>query len=201
MTFFGGRFRGEQSPLCHMSQQPALLNSFIKALPPSRKGIQVLDLGSGYNRWAISMAELGYHVTAIDQSPQTVFHANLDFHQGDVVEWLQGLADDVQFDGIFMRYILHLFPHDVVVNELMPLLRKHLVPGGVMAIETFYLPPAPPFSEDHRHPSYWTTDQLWELMPDMKVCHEDEAPDLRLDMSGNERTFFSSQIVVKNVAA
>lgn len=170
---------------------------FVKALPP-KKGVQILDLGSGFNGWAVSMAELGYRVTAVDQRPQSIFHFNMNYVQADILEWLRSLDPEVKFDGIFVRYVIHLFPKDVIVNELMPLLRKHLASGGVIALETFYMPPSPPFEEDHRHPSYWTSNDLWELVSDMKVCEDDEVASPRLDMEGNERMFYSSFVVAKD---
>ena len=173
------------------------MQNFVKWLPP-RKGAQVLDLGSGHNGWAIGMAELGYRVTAVDTRPQSIFHLNMTYVQADMFEWLRSLDPDVKFDGIFVRYVIHLFPKKVVTEELMPLLRKHLAPGGVIALETFYMPPSPPFDEDHRHPSYWTSNDLWELVSDMKVCDDDEVASPRLDMEGNERLFFSSFIVAKD---
>lgn len=182
-----------------MSQ--ALMQQFIKHLPPTRKGIQVLDFGSGYSYWAVSLAGLGYSVTAVDQRPQSVFHFNMNYVQADMLEWLRGLGPDVMFDGIFIRYVIHFFSKDVVANEIMPLLRQHLAPGGVIAIETLYMPPLPPLDEDHRPASYWTVDELWELVNDMKICEEEEMASSRLDMDGNERLFYSSLIVAKDIQA
>jgi SAM-dependent methyltransferase len=81
---------------------------------------RVLDLGSGYGRWSIPLAQAGFAVTAVDISTEAIrllkqWAEQLGLHIETNVSSAQDLALDDQFDAVFCNSVLdHMTYADAV---------------------------------------------------------------------------------------
>ncbi|MBU5673140.1 class I SAM-dependent methyltransferase [Paenibacillus brevis] len=128
----------------HRNQQEA--NYFVKMIMGWLKlplGSQILDLCCGAGRYALALADAGYHVTGVDLSPvllRKAKEADLDRH----VRWVEGDMRALPEDGTFTECfdaVVNLFTSfgyfetdDEQFNVLMQI-RRGLKPGGRFVID------------------------------------------------------------------
>ena len=104
------------------------------ALP---KGASLLDVACGRGRHARNLNELGYDVTGIDLSKQSIFYAkafenqSLRFQQYDMRK-----AMDCNFDGVLNLFTsFGYFEDDTDSLKALHAFRKNLKPGGVGVLD------------------------------------------------------------------
>jgi SAM-dependent methyltransferase len=108
-------------------------------------GMRALDLGTGTGTVARGLAELGLDVTAVDPATALMQQAaELDREAGVQVEYLEGRAEDLPFDGgafdvVTAGQCWHWFKRDVAAAEVMRVLK----PGGLLVIAHFDWIPLP----------------------------------------------------------
>jgi 2-polyprenyl-3-methyl-5-hydroxy-6-metoxy-1,4-benzoquinol methylase len=115
---------------------PEVLDLF-KGLPRS---INILDVGCGQGRYAVALAEMGFAVTALDNSSVAINqlqmlikikHLKINALFGDVYGY--GSYDD--FDVVFCHLFFHFNPFEK--NDELNLIRKilnQLKPGAILII-------------------------------------------------------------------
>ncbi len=109
------------------------------ALP---QGSRILDVGSTESTVSISLASLGYRVTAVDPRPYPLEHENLTIHIGA----METFTDEIPYDAaILLSSIEHfgLGAYDLPVNENADLeairrVRDLVRPGGMLILTTPY---------------------------------------------------------------
>lgn len=167
-----------------------LLHPFLESL---KTGDRILDLGAGTGLQAKAAARRGMLVTAVDilDAPE-----NLD----SAVEWLkqplerfiEGLQPEQKFDGIYLQNIIHFFPKEYVLSILLPALKRHIAPGGTIAIETMAAPPEPILK---KFQSFYAPDEILAALDGEMVLAEQEDT-RRIENEGGARIFHHTRIVV-----
>ncbi len=138
----------------------------LSRVPPDAK---VLDVGATESTVCLSLATLGYDVTAIDPRPNPLSHERLQTVVGEIEEW----EPEAAFDAVVcLSTIEHLGTGEYGVHtadqraDLKAMQRMHELtkPGGVLVLTTSVGPAS--ITESHR-----TYDQqgLDELLADWKV--------------------------------
>ena len=74
-------------------------------------------------------------------------------------------------------------------------MEKHISSKGIIAIETFYLDPEPPF--DHPTRSLYTLKELTRHFMSWNEIFAQEYDHMGLDMNGNTRRFFVASLIVQ----
>jgi SAM-dependent methyltransferase len=127
-----------------------------------QRGQNVLDCGCGTGVVAITAAQLGARVTALDLTPELLVRARENASiAGVTVEWHEGDVEELPFPDVSFDVVLSQFGHmfaprpDVAISEMLRVLR----PGGTIAFSTWppnlmvgrmfslsgqYSPPPPP---------------------------------------------------------
>lgn len=112
-----------------------------------------------------------------------------------IENWLKTLKPEDKFDAILGKNILQFFKADFVIKKLLPKLSAHLNPGGIIALETFYRAPEPPFSRPHH--SYWTAKDLLEFFSKWTIIFRESVRESGRDMNGKKRIFFLTRLILK----
>jgi 2-polyprenyl-3-methyl-5-hydroxy-6-metoxy-1,4-benzoquinol methylase len=90
--------------LSHVNERIAEIPFVFRQLAGLPAGSRVLDVGSTESTVALSLATLGYDVTAVDPRPYPLSHPKLTTFQGPVADY----TDDQPFDAIvFLSSIEH----------------------------------------------------------------------------------------------
>ena len=126
-----------------------------------KPGMKVLDVGCGTGVVAITAAELGAQVTAIDLTPQLLERARENSRTAEVeVDWREADAEDLPFGDEQFDVVLSQFAHmfaprpEVATRQMLRVLKSggtiafstwppELVVGRTMAVAARYLPPPP----------------------------------------------------------
>ena len=129
----------------HLDEEIKLMQNYFKEYLPKKTPLKVLDIGTGLGIQAITFAELGHQVTALDLSEEMLARAkkgaasrglSIDFHQGDA----ENLPfPDNSFDVVVNMHLLWtLTDHEKFFQEC----RRVLVPGGrIFAIDGHWFKP------------------------------------------------------------
>lgn len=155
----------------------------------------ILDLGAGAGKQAAEMVRLGAKVLAVDNKEPPERGDGVEWNILPIQEWIMDITEDQQFDAILTRNVLQFFKKDLVVEELLPILSRHLKSGGLFALETFYQDPDPPFERPFW--SYWNEDELktnfsgWEVV--VSMMRKENGP----DSNGKLRIFYKTGLIVK----
>lgn len=172
-----------------MSQFIALFLSLIK------KGNKVLDLGAGDGRYSVLIAKKDVFVSAVDKEVPSKYISGVAWKAMPIEDWLKALKPKDRFDAILGKNILQFFKADFVEKKLLPKLSAHLNPGGIIALETFYKAPKPPFYKPHN--SYWTDEDLYKFFPKWTVILKESVKRHGRDMDGRRRNFFLARLILK----
>ena len=169
------------------------IDRVIKYIRPNFK---ILDLGAGQGEQARLFAKVksGVQVVAVDlKEPPKLFN-NINWITQDVREYLA--ETDEKFDLIVLKNILQFLPKEYVLNQLPDVLKNHLKPDSIIAIQTFLKNPEPSFKKPAE--SLYFLEELREKFKDMSVIHEDQLTTDGKDMEGQMRKFYLTEIIVKN---
>ncbi|HUA53741.1 MAG TPA: class I SAM-dependent methyltransferase [Candidatus Sulfotelmatobacter sp.] len=111
-------------------------------------GTELLDLGCGTGRHAVTFADLGYAVTGVDRSEAMLARAReravasrvatkLRFDQADIADYRAGRT----FDVVTMMFaVIDLQIGDAAVRAALDTARHHLEPGGLLIFDCWYGP-------------------------------------------------------------
>lgn len=162
-------------------------------------GFKVLDLGAGKGWFSRKCLEKQAIVTAVDRSAPENLSPGIDWHTMDVKEFVERLPEKEVFDIIYSRNLIQFLDSDWVEKKLIPTLIEHLRPAGIIAIQTFYQDPEPPF--ESKVPSIYTVDDLRTMLAPLQILQAKGFSDNAPDMAGIPRTFFLTNIIAKKVQA
>ena len=107
-------------------------------------GARVLDLACGYGRHAIPLAERGFAVTGYDLSEPFLERARAEAAvRGASVRWVRGdmraLPFEQEFDAVINIFTsFGYFANDADDLEALGRVRRALVPGGHLLVETLH---------------------------------------------------------------
>lgn len=144
-----------------------LYESFLKELRPAA---HILDAGCGSGRDTKAFLDRGYHLTAIDASPQLVRLATaFTGHPCEVLSF-QEIEFRQEFEGIWAcASLLHVAKHEI--NDVMARFIRALKPGG-----TFYISlkegEGERVSEDGRFFRYYSEDSFRMLLEGFPALRE-----------------------------
>ena len=105
---------------------------FIQQFAPG-KGLRILDNGGGNGRLAVPLADLGYKVTVVDESPVAIEALSKEQHPG--IECVIGNME--QFEGRVFDLIIAVdsvkYTH-LPLPELFFMFNRLIAPGGLFII-------------------------------------------------------------------
>ncbi len=166
-----------------------------KTLHYIHPGSKVLDLGAGDGRFSRECAGLQASVTAIDVKPATTPDPNIDWQTMKVEDFVERLPKTEMFDVIFSRNLIQFLDSTWIQETFFPTLLEHLQPHGVLAIQTFYRDPEPPF--ESKVSSLFTPDLLRGMLLPLKVVHERQFSETSPDMKGIQRMFYVTNLIAQ----
>jgi SAM-dependent methyltransferase len=107
------------------------------------EGARVLDAPCGYGRHSIPLAEAGYDVTGLDLSPQLLEVARARAGERRNLRLVEGDLRQLPFEAGSFDCALNLFTSigflgDDGDREILRELRRVLVPGGPLVVETIH---------------------------------------------------------------
>jgi hypothetical protein len=84
------RYESGNAFIRHVNERIAELPFVFRALASVPAGTEILDVGASESTLCLSLATLGYRVTAIDPRPNPLSHPNLHVVVGKIEEWHDG---------------------------------------------------------------------------------------------------------------
>jgi 2-polyprenyl-3-methyl-5-hydroxy-6-metoxy-1,4-benzoquinol methylase len=151
----------------------------FRALAAVEPGGKVLDVGASESTLSLSLATLGYHVTAVDPRPNPLSHERLEVVEARIEEW----EDDGRFDAVVClstiehiglgAYEQHASDRRVDL-EAMKRMRELTNPGGLLVVTTAVGPAS--FGELGRVYDREGLDELlagWEVKDETLVQRRD----------------------------
>ena len=165
--------------------------TFLDYIKPGHK---VLDFGAGEGNFTQMFLDRGAIVTAIDIRPPTFSDNKLIIKKMKIEDFCLGNNDE-KYDFIFARNVIQFIDKNFVFETLFPWIEKNLVPQGIVAIETFYQDPEPPFN--HPMVSLYALEELISYFMTWKEIDAKEYDHMGLDMSGQTRKFFVSSLIAQ----
>ncbi|MEY4723343.1 MAG: hypothetical protein RLZZ324_856 [Candidatus Parcubacteria bacterium] len=172
------------------------IDAFIERCPARAR---ILDLGAGHGRYSKLLAGRGHAVTAVSPDCDDPHLENVRWTRADVTAWIAALEPDARFDAVFMRHSLQTLAPAYAQDVLAPALLRHLQPGGVIAIETFFADSKPASSVPFA--SYWSAKKLHRLFAGLEVLRSEQYEQDRETRGGGEKLFRLADIIVKKPAA
>jgi 2-polyprenyl-3-methyl-5-hydroxy-6-metoxy-1,4-benzoquinol methylase len=106
--------------------------SLIASIVPSRGSI--LELGAGVGRITHPLVELGYSVTAVDNSPEMLAEIR---GATTVLSDIEELSLDISFDAVVLGSFLIHAPVHRTRAALLEVCRRHVKPSGVVLVQHY----------------------------------------------------------------
>ncbi len=171
------------------------MNFTDTALSLLKPGDAVLDLGAGAGSFAAECVDRQANVTAVDRRQPVEQHPDIDWRIMDVRGFIEGLKDTDMYRLIHSRNLIQFLDMDWSKRVLFPTLQKHLLPGGMIGIQTFYQDPEPTFERPIS--SRYTAADLEVLLQPMEVIDAKMFRHAGPDMRGVPRIFFITTIIAR----
>lgn len=151
-----------------------LLKSIVETAQ-SKPHVKVLDLGCGTGNLAGAFLPLGCQVWGTDFSPRMIAKASLKYPSIPfaVADMRAKLPEDFpeQYDLIVSAYVLHHFPIEEKIKQLLRFKHQHLQPGGRILIGDLMFPNesalravASQYADSWDEEFYWILDRDLVLM-------------------------------------
>jgi len=173
-------------------------NTFLDGIEPGNK---VLDLGAGEGKFAQMFLDCGATVTAVDMKPPAFQDPALIVKKIKIEDFCAS-EEGEQYDLVFARNVIQFLDKSWVYETLFSWIDKHLVKGGIIAIETFYQDPEPAFAHPMR--SLWTLPELTSFLMNetqlyAKELYAKQFDHIGFDMSGQTRKFFVTSLIAQKI--
>ena len=169
-----------------------LISEFIHHLRPNST---VVDLGSGPGQYSKKLLDHGHQVIAVDKKI-VLDTPGIDFRHQTIQDFITNLPPDFKADGWLLKNVIQFIDKEYILNTLIPTLKAHTNPNGVIAIETFFKDPEPAF--DRPFTSYFYLYELTPLFSDWNTLYKQEEMDEHSDMNGTIRNFAVTTLVTIN---
>lgn len=171
------------------------MNFSEKALEFVQPDSKVLDLGAGNGWFSKECLQRGAIVTAVDQKRLVENLPEIDWQTVSIQDFIDQLPTSNTYNLIYSRNLIQFLDADWVETTLWPILLERLESGGIIAVQTFYQDPEPPF--ETRLSSVYTTNDLKKILPGLEVILEEQFSKQSPDMMGIPRMFFITNLIVK----
>lgn len=171
--------------------EQSFTTTFLNCIQP---GHHVLNLGAGEGKFAQMFVERGASVTMVDTQLPKIQDANVHVQQMSIEEFC-AIENPDRYDGIFARNSIQFLDKNWVHETLFPWLEDHSSDNGIIAIETFFQNPEPPFNRHMK--SLYALKELQSHFLSWNEMYAREYSHLGLDMSGQTRKFFVSSLIVQ----
>lgn len=165
--------------------------TFLSGIKP---GQRVLDLGAGGGDFVRMFVDRGARVTAVDPRIPEIQDVMINSKRMEIEEFCAAENPD-RYDLIFARNVIQFLDKNWTLENLFPWMEEHTSQQGIIAIETFYKDPEPPF--DHPMRALYTLGELMNYFMPWKDIHAREYSHQGLDMNGQARKFFVSSLIVQ----
>lgn len=169
-------------------------NTFLSYIQP---GQHVLDLGAGDGKFAQMFVERGGKVTAVDTHPININDAMIVSKQMTIEDFCVTESAE-KYDLIFARNAIQFLDKNWALESLLLWMEEHISSNGIIAIETFYQEPEPPF--DHPMRSLYTLKELTGYFMSWNELYAQEYSHVGLDMGGQTHKFFVSSLIVQKAS-
>lgn len=165
--------------LVEVNERMAEVPHAYRALARLEPGARVLDVGATESTVALSLASLGYDVTAIDIRPYPLAHPRLR----SVVGPIEGWTDDEPFDGVLCLSTIEHIGLPAYGGEHTPgadvaaMRRIHELtrPGGLLVLTTrFGVPAEDEFQRTYDRPALDMLLTGWEI-DELSVVRREDA--------------------------
>lgn len=165
--------------------------AFVSIIKPND---HILDIGGGQGDFAQKFIERGAHVTIVDPKTTLVSSDQITVYKM-TIEAFCAEPHPEMYTAIFARNVIQFLDRAFVFEILLPWMKEHLDNHGLIAIKTFYQNPEPPF--DRPVTSLYELTELsahfiaWPELLTQQYRHRG------LDMSGQARQFYTTDIIVR----
>ncbi len=112
------------------------LHEVLRLVREYAPGPRILDLACAQGVFGLSLAELGYEVTAVDIKPEFLdyakkrhTHGEFKTHQGNLMDY----RSETPFDGVLAGEIIEHVAHP---EQLLATVVANLKPGGILVLTT-----------------------------------------------------------------
>ncbi len=157
---------------------------------------RVLDLGAGLGSQSERFARAGALVTAVDKRTNPKLK-NIVWHKTSVEDFIANASNQQNYRIIFSQNLLQFLNKEWVFVKLLPWLKDHLEPGGIVAFKTFYQEPEQAFTEPLS--SLYNADELQNFFNDYRVIIKSQEEILDSDMKGKIRKFFITKLIIQKL--
>jgi len=146
-------------------------------------GCNVLDLGCGSGRDTLFLAQQGFHVTAVDRSPEVIQQLQFTANQlalkniRTICHSIDTLTlPDPSYELINMANVLHFLAKETAI-ELLDRVKNSLPSGGQIIIQAFTTKDV--LFQTRRHKAYFETEELRTLFADfdIELCEDQTVVD------------------------
>jgi 2-polyprenyl-3-methyl-5-hydroxy-6-metoxy-1,4-benzoquinol methylase len=168
---------------------------FERATSYMRNGDTVLDLGAGNGKFTHLFLEAGAKVIAVDKRAPLQPHPDVDWKVVAAEEYIMQLPEDVRFHLVFARNVIQFFDSTWAIKKGLPTLQQHVLPGGLIVIQTFYKQPEPGFTAPA--PSLYMLADLQNVFVDWKILYQWQYEHSGTDMHGQTRTFYLTDMIAQ----
>lgn len=166
------------------------ISEVLKFVKPEDR---VLDLGAGLGHQAERFARAGALVTAIDKRVDSELN-NVTWHKISVEDFIAD-NNSQKYKIIFSQNLLQFLDKEWVYGKLLPWLKDHLEPGGIISIKTFYQEPKPAFVRPC--PSLYSAEDLLNKFADFQVILQGQKEIVGFDMNKVRRNFFITSLIIQ----
>lgn len=156
-------------------------------------GQAVLDIGAGQGIFARRFVDRGAHVVAVDPRGFELSDQLLTSRRMSIEKFI--LNDTARYDLVFARNVLQFLEKRWVFDDLLPWIEGHLTSHGIIAIETFFTEPNPPFPKALA--STYTLDELRTILPHWTELLAEQYEHRGSDMQGEMRHFSTTDVILQ----
>lgn len=168
------------------------ISEVLKLVKPDDR---VLDVGAGLGHQAERFARAGAVVTAIDKRVNSELH-DVTWHKISVEDFIAD-NNNQKYKIIFSQNLLQFLDKEWVFSKLLPWLKDHLEPGGIIAIKTFYQEPEPVFPRPCL--SFYSAEELLSGFDDFQIILEGQNEIVDFDINKVIRNFFITSLIIKKL--
>ncbi|MBF0177103.1 MAG: methyltransferase domain-containing protein [Magnetococcales bacterium] len=120
----------------HVDWQRSFLQHRVAGVRRFLPSGYVLELGAGIGETALALAQAGYRVDAVEESPKAVSylqanHPTVSWHQAEILDYLAH-TPDATYDAVTLFHVLEHIPRP---HRLAKELSRVVSSGGIAAIE------------------------------------------------------------------
>jgi len=167
---------------------------FDETLKFVKSGDSVLDLGAGNGSKTERFLEKRARVRAVEKKIVDSPNLRINWVEARIEDYAPHMLPRELYDMIFIANVIQFLDKQWVLETLFPTLQNHLLPQGVIAVETFFQHPKPSIGgvED-----LYSLKELLPLFDGWHILLSQQFDADRLDLKGNMRHFYLTDLIVR----